>query len=90
MINFTYMANLQIAAALAAWALGLWGIVNGQEEILKYLYFFAWYPYVLFLDGLLCRLKGNSWLLGRPREFLKMFFWSTGFGGPGGLQGRDR
>jgi hypothetical protein len=77
MINFTYMANLQIAAALAAWALGLWGIVNGQEEILKYLYFFAWYPYVLFLDGLLCRLKGNSWLLGRPREFLKMFFWST-------------
>jgi hypothetical protein len=77
MKNITYMANLQIAAALAGWALGLWGIARGQEEILKYLYFFAWYPYVFFLDGLLFRLKGDSWLLCRPREFLKMFFWST-------------
>jgi hypothetical protein len=77
MANLIYLANLELVAALAAWAIGLWGIISGQAAILSYLYFFAWYPYILFLDGLLVRLKGKSWLLERPRDFLKMFFWST-------------
>jgi hypothetical protein len=77
MVNFIYLANLEIIAALTGWAIGLWGIVGGREPILQYLYFFAWYPYILFLDGLLYRLKGRSWLLNRPRDFGKMFIWST-------------
>jgi hypothetical protein len=77
MINFTYLANLEIIIALAGWAIGVWGMVSGREAILQYLYFFAWYPYIIFLDGLLWRLRGRSWLLNRPRDFLKMFFWST-------------
>jgi hypothetical protein len=77
MINFTYLANLEIIIALVGWAVGLWGILTGREAILQYLYFFAWYPYIFFLDGLLFRLRGRNWLLNRPRDFFKLFFWST-------------
>jgi hypothetical protein len=77
MANLALLANLEFIAALSVWAIGLWGIINGREGILQYLYFFAWYPYIIFLDGLLFRLRGNSWLLDRPRDFLKLFFWST-------------
>jgi hypothetical protein len=45
--------------------------------ILQYLYFFAWFPVIACLDGLLYRLRGQSWLLTRPRKFIQMFFWST-------------
>ena len=63
--------------AWSGWSIGLWGIVDGREAILQYLYFFAWYPYIIFLDGLLYRLKGRAWLLDRPRDFLKLCVWST-------------
>jgi hypothetical protein len=75
--HLRYLANLEIALALAGWAVGLWGVVRGEEIILQYLYFFAWYPYIACLDGLLGRLRGDSWLLTRPRQLLQMFFWST-------------
>ena len=77
MKHFRYLANLEIALALAGWAVGLWGVVQGEKFILQYLYFFAWYPSIAFLDGLLFRLRGRSWLLTQPRTFLRMFFWSV-------------
>jgi hypothetical protein len=77
MTNFAFLANCEILLALAGWAVGLWGIISGSETILQYLYFFAWYPYILCLDGLLFRLKGRSWVWNRPRDFGKMLVWST-------------
>jgi hypothetical protein len=77
MKHFRYLANLEIALALAGWGVGLWGVVQGEKFILQYLYFFAWYPSIAFLDGLLFRLRGRSWLLTQPRTFLRMFFWSV-------------
>jgi hypothetical protein len=70
------LAYLEIFLALAGWGVGLWGIITGQVIVLRYLYFFAWYPYIAFLDGVLWRLRGASWLLTQPRQFLQMFFWS--------------
>ena len=77
MNNLRYLANLEIALALAGWAAGLWGVWRGDAAIRQYLYFFAWYPYIVFLDGLLFRLRGRSWLLTQPRKFLRMFGWSV-------------
>jgi hypothetical protein len=77
MRNLRYLANIAIILALAGWAVGLWGIISGQKAILQYLYFFAWYPYIVFLDGLRFRLQGQSWVLNQPRALLQMFFWST-------------
>jgi hypothetical protein len=77
MKHLRYLANIEIALALAGWAVGLWGIVRGEKIILQYLFFFAWYPAIACLDGLLFRLRGQSWLLTQPRKFLRMFFWSV-------------
>jgi len=77
MKHLRYLATLEIALALAGWAIGLWGVWRGEKIILQYLYFFAWYPYIACLDGLLGRLRGQSWLLTQPRKFLKLFFWSV-------------
>ena len=48
---------------------GYRGIITAEQAILQYLYFFAWYPYILFLDGLLYLLRGESWLLTPKGEF---------------------
>jgi hypothetical protein len=77
MTNFNFLAYLEITLALVGWGVGLWGLVSGREAVLQYLYFCAWYPYILCLDSLLFRLQGKAWLLNRPRGFLKMFVWST-------------
>jgi hypothetical protein len=77
MNNLRYLANLEIALALAGWAIGLWGVVQGGKIILQYLFFFAWYPAIACLDGLLYHLRGRSWLLTQPRQFLRMFCWSV-------------
>jgi hypothetical protein len=70
-------ATLEILLALALLAGGLWGAAAGNGFIRQFLYFFAWYPYLLFLDGLLWQLQGRSWLWQRSREFAAMCFWST-------------
>ncbi len=60
-------------------SLGLWGAATGHGFIRQWLYFFAWYPYLLFLDGLLLFRQGESWLLDRPREFFRLLGWSVTF-----------
>ncbi len=71
------LAFLLIAAALLIWTVSLWGALQGREPFASHLYFFAWYPYLLFLDALLCLKEGNFWLLSRPREFLRLLCWSV-------------
>lgn len=71
------LAHGQILLALALWGLGLSGAALGQPQVLQWLFFFAWYPLILFLDGLLYRLRGDSWLLSRPRDLARMAFWSV-------------
>jgi hypothetical protein len=71
------LPGAEIGLAVALWAVGLGGAAAGQKLIQQYLYFFAWYPYLLFLDGLLGRLTGGSWLFSRPRQVFRVFFWSV-------------
>jgi hypothetical protein len=70
-------AQGEVFLALALWGVGLAGAALGQPDILQWLYFFAWYPLILFLDGLLYRLRGDSWLLNRPRALFRLAFWSV-------------
>jgi hypothetical protein len=39
----------------------------------------AWSGYILFADSLVFRQKGNSLIMGRPREFLLLLPFSVGF-----------
>ena len=75
--HFQFPASAEILLALALWGAGLWGVAAGHACILQNLYFFAWYPYILFLDGLLGRLRGRAWLRHRPGAFLRLGLWSV-------------
>jgi len=46
------------------------------EPFYSWFYCFAWWPYILAVDGIIYRLKGNSLILNRTREFLLMIPWS--------------
>src|SRR3972149_12253478 len=46
------------------------------EPFRTWFYCFAWWSYILAVDGIIYRLKGNSLILSRAREFLLMIPWS--------------
>jgi len=71
------LAAWQIILAVVVWFVAIWGRLLGAEPFVTWLYFFAWWPLVFFLDGVLGRLTGKSLLWERPREFLRMFFFSV-------------
>jgi hypothetical protein len=66
-----------MALALVIWGVAMGGRLLGAEPFVSWLYYFAWWPLLLFLDGLLLRLTGNSLIWERPREFLRMLFFSV-------------
>jgi len=43
----------------------------------SWFYSFAWWSYILIIDALIYRLKGNSLILSRTREFFLMIPWSV-------------
>jgi hypothetical protein len=71
------LAASQIILAIVIWFIAIWGRLLGAEPFVTWLYFFAWWPLVLFLDGLLGRLTGKSLLWQRPWDFLRMIFFSV-------------
>jgi hypothetical protein len=73
----TFWATGQMAAAVVLWVSAIGGRLVGAEPFTSWLYFFAWWPLLLFLDGLLARLTGESLIWQRPREFLRLLFFSV-------------
>lgn len=71
------LAALQIILAVVTWYVAIWGRLLGAEPFTAWLYFFAWWPLLLFLDGLLGRLTGRSPLGEHPLDFLRMLFFSV-------------
>jgi hypothetical protein len=49
---------------------------NKIEPFYSWYYCFAWWPYILAVDGVIYRIKGNSLILNRTREFFLMIPWS--------------
>ena len=73
----TSLPTAQIILAALIWLLAIFGRVLGAEPFVSWLYFFAWWPLLLFLDGLLGRLTGRSFIWERPGDFLRMLFFSV-------------
>jgi len=46
------------------------------DPFYSFFYCFAWWSYILTIDGFIYYLKGNSLLLNRTREFFLMIPWS--------------
>ncbi len=73
----TSLPAAQMILAALIWLLAIFGRVLGAEPFVSWLYFFAWWPLLLFLDGLLGRLTGRSFIWERPGDFLRMLFFSV-------------
>jgi hypothetical protein len=71
------IAKIQIGAALGLWALAFVGAVRGVEFFTTWLYFFAWYSLIVWLDGLLILAKEESWLWDKTGAFLRLAGWSV-------------
>jgi len=46
------------------------------DPFYRWFYCFAWWSYILTMDAIIYRLKGNSLILSRTKEFLLMIPWS--------------
>jgi hypothetical protein len=46
------------------------------DPFYSWFYSFAWWSYILILDAVIYRLKGNSLILSRTKEFFLMIPWS--------------
>jgi hypothetical protein len=77
MNNHNHLSAIKIFLAAILWLVGLAGAALGLPPIRQYLYFFAWYPYLLFLDALWARFQGQSWFWSQPPEVARMAFWSV-------------
>jgi len=72
-----YPAWLFLTAALLIWGVALGGALYGREPFVSWLYFFAWWPYILVLEGLLFLRQGKYWFISRPGESLRVACWSV-------------
>jgi hypothetical protein len=51
--------------------------IRKVEPFYSWFYCFAWWSYILTVDGIIYRLKGNSLIISRTREFFLMIPWSV-------------
>jgi hypothetical protein len=51
-------------------------MLNHVEPFLSWFYALAWWSYILIIDSVVYRLKGNSLIVNRTREFFLMIVWS--------------
>lgn len=47
------------------------------ELVITYFYSLIWWPYILMIDGLVFRLRGNSLIVNQTRRFLLLIPWSV-------------
>src|SRR4030066_1548287 len=47
------------------------------EPFYSWFYCFAWWSYILAIDAIIYRLKGNSLIINRRKEFFLMIPWSV-------------
>src|SRR4030066_1310845 len=47
------------------------------DPFYSWFYCFAWWSYILIIDAVIYRLKGNSLILNRTKEFFLMIPWSV-------------
>lgn len=62
---------------LAGQLFGYFGLLCGWPVIREWFYPLAWWSYILLLDGIIYRMRGNSLIVSRTKPFLLMLPWSV-------------
>ena len=73
------LARLLVLLAPVVFACAAAGLYLRVEPFASWFFVFAWWSYILFLDGWNHLRSGHSLLLSRPRGFLCLLPWSTAF-----------
>lgn len=73
------LARLLVALAAVVFACAVAGLYLRLEPFASWFFVFAWWSYILFLDGWNYLRSGSSLLLSRPRGFLYLLPWSAAF-----------
>ena len=73
------LSLLMMPIGLTTVILTFWGMAHYVSPFYPHAYPFAWYGLILFLDGLLYWCWRDGLLLGKPREFFVLLFWSAMF-----------
>lgn len=68
-----------LLAGIALLAIGIWGLWQDIGLIAQPFYAFAWWGFILILDGFIALKRGNSLLTTRWRHILPLLFWSVTF-----------
>ena len=50
---------------------------NKVDPFYSWFYCFAWWSYILTIDAIIYRIKGNSLIVNRTKEFFLMIPWSV-------------
>ena len=51
-------------------------MLKGVEPFSTWFYSFAWWSYILIIDSIIYRIKGNSLIINRTKEFFLLIPWS--------------
>ncbi|RLA95220.1 MAG: hypothetical protein DRG25_00750 [Deltaproteobacteria bacterium] len=71
------IANLEIGFGLVMLITVEFSLFWGTEPFSSWFYPFAWWSYILMVDGIIYRIQGNSLIISRTPEFLVMIPWSV-------------
>jgi hypothetical protein len=52
-------------------------LLKDVQPVASWFYYFAWWPYILIIDSLIYRIRGNSLLMNRKGEFAILALWSV-------------
>jgi len=73
------VARMIVLLAPLAFLASLAAMIADIEPFASWFYVFAWWSYILVLDGWVYLRRGSSMLLSRPRAFLLLLPWSSAF-----------
>jgi len=71
--TFPIHGIIGMIALVVSWTLHL----EKVEPFYRWFYCFAWWSYILAIDGVIFYRKGNSLILNRTKEFLLLIPWSV-------------
>jgi hypothetical protein len=52
-------------------------LFSNIEPFATWFYYFAWWSYILIIDSIIYKIKHNSLIINRKKEFFLMLFWSV-------------
>lgn len=64
-------------AGLATWIIAAAQAYRGREPFSTWFFLWAWWSYIIFIDGWVYRKRGESLLLSFPGRFLALAAWSA-------------